>query len=79
MFRVKNHMEGPFNALFSTVTAKIAATAGHHQMRYARRGPDRRDEKPSARGGSFGLHFLDIGYEHSPAQGYALGGVAKIR
>lgn len=29
--------------------------------------------------GSFGLHFLDIGYEHSPAQGYALGGVAKIR
>ena len=33
----------------------------------------------SARGGSFGLHFLDIGYEHSPAQGYALGGVAKIR
>ena len=26
-----------------------------------------------------GLHFLDIGYEHSPAQGYALGGVAKIR
>ena len=59
-------------------TARQGASAGRHQVRHARRGPDRRDARPLARRRAVGLHLVGLGAEHPAAQGYAVGGVAAV-
>ena len=59
-------------------TAGQGAPAGRHQVRHARRGPDRRDARPPARRRAVGLHLVGLGAEHPAAQGYAVGGVAAV-